>query len=138
MLCLAASKFVYTASRQTSGNGGLKLIIVSSTRLAKLVCNTRLERPSSQCVSSHRIMRKGFDMKKALSGTLALAIIVTATAPAIAADYKTVVFVNDHFREPLSTTKVWHRGRKVFIEERTPDVIFLPTYPFVIVTNPHG
>jgi len=77
-------------------------------------------------------------MKKALFATLVLAFTVAAFAPAIAADYKTSECVTGRFREPLCATK-WLVGRRtVVIDERQPDVIFLPHAPYVIVTTPHG
>jgi hypothetical protein len=87
--------------------------------------------------ASHRIMRKGFHMKNALSCTLALALVVTARAQAIAAEREAAIFDDYHYREPLSATKVWHKGRTVVIEDRRPDVIFLPISPYVIVTAPY-
>jgi hypothetical protein len=81
-------------------------------------------------------MLKGFDMK-ALSGILALAFIATALAPASAADYRTSECVTGRFHEPLCSVKRLYGTKTVVIDEREPDVIFLPHAPYVVVNWPH-
>lgn len=73
---------------------------------------------------------------KALSGILALAIIATALAPAIAADSRTSECVTGRFHEPLCSAKRLCGTRTVVIGEREPDVIFLPHAPYVVVNWP--
>lgn len=98
----------------------------------------KLEHNAGQRVSS-RIEKctKGFDMKITLCGPLALAFVVSSFVPAVAADYRTSECMTGRFREPLCKVKHVYGTRTVVIDEREPDVIFLPHEPYVVVTTRH-